>query len=37
MNSGTLPADAVCLATDPNDKMSRQELDYIKGLRAKRP
>jgi len=25
------------LATDPDDKMSRQELDYIKGLRAKRP
>jgi tetratricopeptide (TPR) repeat protein len=25
------------VATDPNDKMSRQELDYIKGLRAKRP
>jgi tetratricopeptide (TPR) repeat protein len=25
------------LATDPNDKMSRQEIDYIKDLRAKRP
>jgi tetratricopeptide (TPR) repeat protein len=28
---------AESLATDPTDKMSRQEIDYIKGLRAKRP
>jgi Flp pilus assembly protein TadD len=25
------------LATDPNDKLSRPEIDYIKDLRAKRP